>query len=102
MCIRDRYKRHYDPAYGGFGSAPKFPSPHNLLFLLQQYEKYGSQEALDMAETTLRHMYAGGLFDHIGYGFCRYSTDRFFLIPHFEKMLNDNALLILTYCKRCV
>lgn len=93
------YKRHYDPAYGGFGSAPKFPSPHNLLFLLQQYEKYGSQEALDMAETTLRHMYAGGLFDHIGYGFCRYSTDRFFLIPHFEKMLNDNALLILTYCK---
>lgn len=52
-----------------------------------------------MAETTLQKMYAGGLFDHIGYGFCRYSTDRYYLVPHFEKMLYDNALLILAYCK---
>ena len=54
-----------------------------------------------MAETTLLQMYRGGLFDHIGYGFCRYSTDRYFLVPHFEKMLYDNAMLILAYCKAC-
>lgn len=93
------YRKSYDDSYGGFGSAPKFPSPHNLLFLLQQHSKHGDSQALAMAEGTLQHMYAGGLFDHIGYGFCRYSTDRFYLIPHFEKMLYDNALLILAYCK---
>lgn len=93
------YRKSYDESYGGFGRAPKFPAPHNLLFLLQQYSKHGNQQALAMAEGTLQHMYAGGLFDHIGYGFCRYSTDRFYLIPHFEKMLYDNALLILAYCK---
>ena len=95
------YKQNFDASFGGFGQAPKFPAPHNLLFLMQQYEKHGDREALEMAETTLRQMYAGGLFDHIGYGFCRYSTDRFYLVPHFEKMLYDNALLILTYCKAC-
>lgn len=83
----------------GFGAAPKFPAPHNLLFLMQRYEKYGDREALDMVELTLQRMYAGGLFDHIGHGFCRYSTDRCWLVPHFEKMLYDNALLILAYCK---
>ena len=93
------YRRSFDEAFGGFGNAPKFPSPHNLLFLMQQYAKHGHGEALQMAETTLRSMYAGGLFDHIGYGFCRYSTDRFYLVPHFEKMLYDNALLILAYCR---
>ena len=95
------YKQNFDASFGGFGQAPKFPAPHNLLFLMQQYEKHGDREALEMAETTLRQMYAGGLFDHVGYGFCRYSTDRFYLVPHFEKMLYDNALLILTYCKAC-
>ena len=95
------YKQNFDASFGGFGQAPKFPAPHNLLFLMQQYEKHGDREALEMAETTLRQMYAGGLFDHIGYGFCRYSTDRFYLVPHFEKMLYDNALLILAYCKAC-
>lgn len=93
------YRRSFDREFGGFGAAPKFPAPHNLLFLMQRYEKYGDREALDMAELTLQRMYAGGLFDHIGHGFCRYSTDRCWLVPHFEKMLYDNALLILAYCK---
>ena len=93
------YRRSFDAEWGGFGSAPKFPAPHNLLFLMQQYRKRGDEDALRMAETTLKQMYLGGLFDHIGYGFCRYSTDRFFLVPHFEKMLYDNALLILAYCR---
>ena len=93
------YKQSYDGTFGGFGSAPKFPAPHNLLFLMQQYGKRGDREALAMVEVTLRQMYAGGLFDHIGYGFCRYSTDRFYLVPHFEKMLYDNALLTLSYCR---
>lgn len=93
------YMQSYDAKYGGFGNAPKFPTPHNLLFLMQQYRKYGDHNLLKMAENTLIQMYKGGIFDHIGYGFCRYSTDRFFLVPHFEKMLYDNALLILAYCK---
>lgn len=93
------YKKSYDKEFGGFGSAPKFPAPHNLLFLMTYYEKHGDKDTLEMAEKTLVQMYKGGLFDHIGYGFCRYSTDRFFLVPHFEKMLYDNALLILAYCK---
>lgn len=93
------YEQNFDASFGGFGGAPKFPTPHNLLFLMQQYEKHGNSQALSMAEITLQKMYAGGLFDHIGYGFCRYSTDRYYLVPHFEKMLYDNALLILAYCK---
>ncbi len=93
------YRESYDSQYGGFGDAPKFPTPHNLLFLMQMYEKHGEKDALEMAETTLRQMYRGGIFDHIGYGFCRYSTDRYFLVPHFEKMLYDNALLIQAYAK---
>lgn len=97
--VLERYKKIYDESCGGFGDAPKFPVPHNLLFLLQQYQKHGGSTALEMVENTLQKMYAGGLFDHIGYGFYRYSTDRFYLIPHFEKMLYDNALLILAYCK---
>jgi uncharacterized protein YyaL (SSP411 family) len=98
--IRDavaQFRQSFDPDYGGFGQAPKFPAPHNLLFLMDYYEKSGDPEVLEMVEVTLRQMYRGGLFDHIGYGFSRYSTDRFFLVPHFEKMLYDNALLILSY-----
>ncbi|MBQ8600001.1 MAG: thioredoxin domain-containing protein [Clostridia bacterium] len=95
----DIYERIYDSKYGGFGRAPKFPTPHNLLFLLSYYQRYKKEECLRMAEHTLLQMYRGGLFDHIGFGFCRYSTDRRFLAPHFEKMLYDNALLILAYCK---
>ena len=93
------YKQTYDEKYGGFGWAPKFPTPHNLLFLMQYYEKTGDEEAMKMVEKTLLQMYRGGIYDHIGGGFCRYSTDEKFLVPHFEKMLYDNALLILTYCK---
>ena len=93
------YERTYDRKNGGFGRAPKFPSPHNLLFLMALYEREGSKTCLEMAEHTLIQMYRGGIFDHIGFGFCRYSTDAQFLAPHFEKMLYDNALLILAYCR---
>ena len=93
------YRRIYDRVHGGFGGAPKFPTPHNLLFLLTCYERQGDAACLEMAEHTLLQMYRGGLFDHIGFGFCRYSTDERFLAPHFEKMLYDNALLMLAYCK---
>ncbi|MGM9662188.1 MAG: thioredoxin domain-containing protein [Oscillospiraceae bacterium] len=93
------YKASFDPVNGGFGGAPKFPAAHNLLFLLTYHERCGDKACLEMAERTLRQMYRGGLFDHIGGGFCRYATDERFLIPHFEKMLYDNALLILAYCK---
>ncbi len=93
------YKRIFDEEYGGFGDAPKFPTPHNLLFLMRYYERSGDRDVLKMVEKTLLQMYRGGMFDHIGGGFSRYSTDRFFLVPHFEKMLYDNALLLLAYCK---
>ena len=93
------YKQTYDRKNGGFGDAPKFPTPHNLLFLLTYYERRRDAACLEMAERTLVQMYRGRLFAHIGFGFCRYSTDGRFLVPHFEKMLYDNALLILAYCK---
>ncbi len=89
----------YDEKDGGFGKAPKFPTPHNIIFLLSYYERYKNPHCLSMAEHTLMQMFRGGIFDHIGYGFCRYSTDKKFLVPHFEKMLYDNALLIMAYCK---
>ena len=94
-----QYKHSYDKKYGGFGNAPKFPAAHNLLFLMKYYEITKDTECLKMVENTLIQMYRGGLFDHIGGGFSRYSTDRLFLVPHFEKMLYDNALLILAYCR---
>ncbi len=94
-----QYEHIYDEKHGGFGRAPKFPTAHNLLFLLDYYKRYQTGSCLQMAEHTLLQMYRGGLFDHIGFGFCRYSTDQKFLVPHFEKMLYDNALLILAYCK---
>lgn len=87
----------FDAAWGGFGSAPKFPTPHNLLFLLRYARLNDDDKSREMAESTLEHMYRGGLFDHIGGGFCRYSTDEKWLVPHFEKMLYDNALLALAY-----
>lgn len=93
----DALKAHFDNKYGGFGRAPKFPSPHNLLFLLKYYEASEDDAALFMAEKTLKQMYYGGIFDHIGGGFSRYSTDEKWLVPHFEKMLYDNALLAMAY-----
>ena len=87
----------YDAGWGGFGSAPKFPTPHNLLFLLRYARLTGEARPREMAELTLEHMFRGGLYDHIGGGFCRYATDARWLVPHFEKMLYDNALLALAY-----
>ena len=84
----------YDREWGGFGPAPKFPTPQNLLFLLEYHRYTGDPAALEMAEHTLQQMYRGGIFDHIGGGFCRYSTDEKWLVPHFEKMLYDNALML--------
>lgn len=92
-----QFSEVYDPQYGGFGKAPKFPTPHNLYFLLRYHHHTGDQAALDMMEKTLQAMYYGGIYDHIGFGFARYSTDRFWLVPHFEKMLYDNALLAIAY-----
>ena len=93
------FRESYDKIYGGFGVAPKFPTPHNLMFLMHVYETTKDKEDLEMVEKTLLQMYKGGIFDHIGFGFSRYSTDRSFLAPHFEKMLYDNALLIISYIK---
>ena len=93
------YKRIYDRKNGGFGPAPKFPTPHNLLLLMTYHERYGDEACLHMAQHTLTQMYRGGLFDHIGFGFCRYSTDERYLAPHFEKMLYDNALMMMAYCQ---
>lgn len=91
--------RIFDKDNGGFGSKPKFPLPQNVLFLLTYGEKYNDMKAIELAETTLESMYKGGIFDHIGYGFFRYSVDEKWLVPHFEKMLYDNALLSIAYTK---
>lgn len=87
----------FDSVWGGFGAAPKFPVPHNLLFLTLYAGQKDNSGALKMVEKTLTQMQKGGIFDHIGYGFSRYSTDQYYLAPHFEKMLYDNALLIMAY-----
>lgn len=87
----------FDDVYGGFGHSPKFPTPHNLSFLLRYWKLTGEDKALDIVKKTLDGMYRGGIFDHIGYGFSRYSTDQKWLVPHFEKMLYDNALLAIAY-----
>ena len=89
----------FDKDFGGFGKAPKFPMAHELSFLMQYYQTKKEEYALEMAEKTLIQLYKGGIFDHIGFGFSRYSTDRKWLVPHFEKMLYDNALLIMAYAK---
>lgn len=91
------YSCTFDDKYGGFGQAPKFPSPHNLTFLLRHYYSTRDAKSLQMVEKTLEKMYQGGIYDHIGFGFARYSTDRLWLVPHFEKMLYDNALLVIAY-----
>ena len=95
------FTRSFDKKNGGFGEAPKFPMPHNLLFLMLysqvQAEKDDRDSILKQVAITLDRMQRGGIFDQIGYGFSRYSTDAYFLAPHFEKMLYDNALLIIAY-----
>ena len=87
----------FDHENVGFGSAPKFPTPSNLLFLLRYHMRVPRSAALSMVETTLRKMRSGGIYDHVGFGFHRYSTDPLWLVPHFEKMLYDQALLCMAY-----
>jgi len=87
----------YDPVHGGFGSAPKFPTPHNLSYLLRYWMRSGDEDALIMVEATLRAMRFGGIYDQIGYGFHRYSTDAEWFAPHFEKMLYDQAMIGMAY-----
>ena len=89
--------RNFDWENGGFGSQPKFPSTMNLSVFLREFEKSGNRNALDMALLTLRKMARGGIYDHLGGGFHRYSVDHRWLVPHFEKMLYDNALLTVLY-----
>jgi uncharacterized protein len=87
----------FDPVYGGFGRAPKFPMPVIVLFLLRYWKRTGSGRALRMAEQTLEAMRCGGIHDHLGGGFHRYSTDTQWRVPHFEKMLYDQALLLSVF-----
>ena len=87
----------FDEQNSGFGGAPKFPTPHRLLFLLRYWSRTKEKPALTMVEKTLRAMRLGGIFDQVGFGFHRYSTDEEWLVPHFEKMLYDQALLALAY-----
>ncbi|MCD4800602.1 MAG: thioredoxin domain-containing protein, partial [Methanococcoides sp.] len=88
---------NFDNENGGFGTSPKFPSPHNISYLLHYWKRTGNPTALQMVERTLQAMRKGGIYDHIGFGFHRYSTDSSWLVPHFEKMLYDQALLIIAY-----
>ncbi len=92
-------KEAFDPIYGGFNKAPKFPTPQHLLFLLRYWKKEKDPVAMEIAEKTLMGMYKGGIYDHVGFGFSRYSVDEKWLVPHFEKMLYDNALLIKVYAE---
>jgi len=87
----------FDETNGGFGTAPKFPTPHNLLFLLRYWKRTGDEQALRMVEATLDGMRKGGVYDHVGYGFHRYSTDPKWFLPHFEKMLYDQAMLAMVF-----
>ncbi|MEA2069935.1 MAG: thioredoxin domain-containing protein, partial [Asgard group archaeon] len=87
----------FDNIHGGFSVAPKFPSPHKMYFLLRYWQRTNNQKALEMVEKTLTKMRLGGIYDQLGFGFHRYSTDRQWKVPHFEKMLYDQALLIFLY-----
>ncbi len=89
----------FDRRHGGFGGAPKFPCPHQLLFLFRHGQLRDRPQATEMALETLRAMQAGGIHDHLGGGFHRYSTDEAWLLPHFEKMLYDQAMLLMAYAE---
>ncbi|EGW41519.1 hypothetical protein DOT_0529 [Desulfosporosinus sp. OT] len=91
------FAQSFDARYGGFGRAPKFPTPHTISFLLRYAQDHPQSKALEMVRKTLDGMAQGGIYDHVGFGFARYSTDEKWLVPHFEKMLYDNALLASTY-----
>ncbi len=95
--ITNQLKSSFDTENGGFGNAPKFPSIQNLMFLMRIYRKTGDKELLDMVTKTLSAMRMGGIYDHVGYGFHRYSTDAGWFLPHFEKMIYDQAFMIMAY-----
>ncbi|MFM7616562.1 MAG: thioredoxin domain-containing protein [Actinomycetes bacterium] len=97
--VVDRLERQFDARLGGFGRAPKFPPAMTIDLLLREHVRSGDERALRMATTTLDHMAAGGIHDHVGGGFARYSTDEHWLVPHFEKMLYDQALLLGAYLR---
>ncbi len=102
MVLKDgvaALQQMFENRFGGFSRAPKFPMPHYLLFLLVEWKTNRRNMLLDIAAYTLTHMARGGLFDHAGGGFARYSTDEKWLVPHFEKMLYDNALLLQAYAQ---
>jgi hypothetical protein len=90
-------KARFDPESGGFLPAPKFPTPHHLQFLLRYHHVFPNSEALDMVQLTLDQMHRGGIWDQVGFGFSRYSVDARWQVPHFEKMLYDNALMAMVY-----
>ena len=91
------FEQDFDPQHGGFGSNAKFPKPLNLLFLLRYWHRTGNEAALTMVEKTLTAMRQGSIYDHLGYGFHRYTIDPAWRVPHFEKMLYDQALMAMTY-----
>jgi uncharacterized protein len=93
----ETFRENFDSAWGGFGMAPKFPSAGNLEFLLAHSQRTGDGELLEAATLTLRRMATGGMYDQLGGGFARYSVDERWLVPHFEKMLYDNAQLVRVY-----
>ncbi len=93
----EQLRERFDPENGGFGSSPKFPTPHQLTFLLRWHKRNSDSTALEMVEKTLEAMRRGGIFDQIGFGFHRYSVDSEWLVPHFEKMLYDQAMLAMAY-----
>ena len=96
---RNQLESSFDEEFGGFSKRPKFPLPQYILFLLEYGYRFDDNKAIDMAKFTLENMYKGGIFDHVGFGFYRYSVDNKWLVPHFEKMLYDNALLGLAYTR---
>lgn len=95
----DALRTAYDQSTGGFGNAPKFPTAQNLMFLLRHHAKTGDTQPLSMVDKTLISMRMGGIYDQIGFGFHRYSTDSRWRLPHFEKMLYDQALMIIAYAE---
>jgi len=95
----EQFRGQYDEEHGGFGGAPKFPRPAQFNFLLRYWKRTGDAHALEMTAHTLRQMALGGMYDQLGGGFARYSVDERWHVPHFEKMLYDNAQLAVSYCE---
>jgi hypothetical protein len=97
----DELTNDYDPVHGGFSGAPKFPTPQKLIYLLRCWKRFNDDQALRMVEKTLQAMRQGGIYDHLGFGFHRYATDAAWLLPHFEKMLYDQAMIAVACLETC-